>query len=162
MRAIHPYTVCTFITQYSLICNTLRVHIIIFTQFCTQFFPSFKICGRFVRNSSIYCMYIYSSMTILLNLQHDSRAYHNFVRPQASEGQKMGVFSFFDWPRHSFWPGLEIKYVKFYNKMLKEFYQHYLVPILTLKHSLFELNVITYLKLFPDHYRHWTVMYGVW
>ena len=28
-RAMHPYTVCTFRAQYSLICNKLRVHIII-------------------------------------------------------------------------------------------------------------------------------------
>ena len=42
---------------------------------CT--FLASKFAARFARNTSIHCLYIYSS--ILLNLQHDSHAYHNFT-----------------------------------------------------------------------------------
>ena len=57
LRAFHPYTICTFRAQFSLIFNTLRVHNI--TKFGTFLASNFS--ARFARNSSAI----------------HSRAYHN-------------------------------------------------------------------------------------
>ena len=57
---------------HSIFCTALSVHIIIYTQFCT--FLASKFVVRFMRNSSIFCLYITSS--ILTNLEQASQYFH--------------------------------------------------------------------------------------